>query len=602
MRHLSLLAALIVLGCGGGAKPSAPAPAPAAAAPVPRSESTAARPTPPPPALAPAAPAWRIAPEWPLARRLTAFPATQAVVVTSHPIASEVGADVLRRGGNAVDAAVAVGFALAVVHPVAGNIGGGGFMLIRMRNAPVRALDYRETAPRGATATMFVDSAGHPSASSLTGPLSVGVPGSVAGLFLAHQALGRLPWAELLAPAEALASGGYLIDAARSRMITLEAARLAQFPASRTQFLPGDEPPAPGTRFTQPDLAQTLRLIADSGAAVFYHGSIAAAIVREVQGGGGVLTAEDLAGYRPIWRTPLAVSYRGDTIYTMPPPSGGGVALAEILNVMEGYTPPPFGSAALMHLEIEAMRRAYLDRNTYLGDPAFVSMPLARLLSKGYAAQLRAGIDPDRATPSPRPVGVRSEGTETTHYSIVDGDGDAVSCTTTLNNDFGSAVTVSGAGFLLNDEMDDFTTAPGRPNLFGLVQGAANSIAPGKRMLSAMTPVLAVDSLGQLFLVLGSPGGSRITTAVYQVLTNIIDQGMTLADAVAAPRLHHQALPDVVSLERDGFLPAVVDSLEAMGYAVSTWGYKTEVNAIARTPGGWVGVADPRRGGGAAGD
>ncbi len=285
----------------------------------------------------------------------------------------------------------------------------------------------------------------------------------------------------------------------------------------------------------------------------------------------------------------------------MPPPSGGGVTLAEILNVMEGYAPvPPFGGAELMHLQTEAMRRAYTDRNAMLGDPDFVQMPLDRLLSKQYAGSLRAEIDPHRATPAVPTSGGRSEGTETTHFSIVDADGSAVACTYTLNNDFGSAVTVTGAGFLLNDEMDDFTSAPGRPNLFGLVQGEANAIAPGKRMLSAMTPSIVVDSAGRLALVLGSPGGSRITTAVYQVISDVVDQGMSLAEAVAAPRLHHQAQPDVVYLERDGFAQTAIDSLEAMGHKVETWSYKSEVNAIGRTAAGWVGVADPRRGGGAA--
>jgi gamma-glutamyltranspeptidase/glutathione hydrolase len=286
----------------------------------------------------------------------------------------------------------------------------------------------------------------------------------------------------------------------------------------------------------------------------------------------------------------------------MPPPSGGGVTLAEILNVTEGYpTLPPFGSVALMHLQAEAMRRAFIDRNAYLGDPDFVTLPLDRLLSKEYAARLRQNIDPARATPTPANPATRSEGTETTHYSVVDAAGNAVACTTTLNNDFGSAVTVAGAGFLLNDEMDDFTTAPGRPNLYGLIQSAPNAIAPGKRMLSAMTPTIVVDSTGQLLLVLGTPGGSRITTAVYQVLSNVLDQGMPLGEAVAAPRLHQQGLPDILYLENDGFPDATADSLEAMGYHIERWRYKTGVNAIAREAGGWVGIADPRRGGGAVG-
>ena len=592
----ALVSSLLVLAaCGHGAKPPEIAPV---------VEMPDAVPLPAPVVAPPAVPdrAPLIAPEWPLDSRVRAVEGAHAMVVTSHALASGVGLDILRRGGNAVDAAVAVAFALTVVHPVAGNIGGGGFMVIRTRDDTVRTLDYREAAPSGATRSMYVDSAGNMLASSLTGHLSVGVPGSVAGLFEAHRRFGHLPWKELVEPAVRLARDGHTLDGVRSRQIGREVERLARFPASRALFLVNGEAPPPGTRFVQPDLARTLQLIADSGSQVFYHGSIAELIVQEMARGGGLITREDLARYRVKWREPIAIGYRAYTVYTMPPPSGGGVTLAEIVNVMEGYAPlPPFGSARLMHLQTEAMRRAYADRNAFLGDPDVVEIPLARLLSKSYAASLRADIDLQRATPWPTARGGRSEGTETTHYSIVDADGNAVSCTTTLNNDFGSAVTVAGAGFLLNDEMDDFMTAPGKPNLFGLVQGEANAIAPGKRMLSGMTPAIVVDSAGRLFLVLGSPGGSRITTAVYQVLSNAIDQDMPLPTAVAAPRLHHQGVPDTLHLEPDGFVQASIDSLEAMGHKVATWNYKTEVNAIARTATGWVGVADPRRGGGAAG-
>ena len=553
------------------------------------------------PAHVVSSPGARIAAGWPLGQRVREVVGERAMVVTSHSLASEVGVDVLHRGGNAVDAAVAVAFALAVVHPVAGNIGGGGFMMVRQHNGTVHALDFREVAPAAATRDMYVDSAGTVMQSSLTGHLAVGVPGSVAGLYEAHRRLGRLPWRDLLAPAIHLARDGHVLDGPRSRQIAREAERLARFPASHAQFLVDGVAPAPETRFVQPDLARTLELVADSGAAVFYHGSIADLIVQEMKRGGGLITRQDLARYRAKWRDPIEIFYRGYTIYTMPPPSGGGVTLAEILNVMQGYAPPPFGSAPLMHLQTEALRRAYVDRNAFLGDPDFVSMPLGRLLAKWYARTLRAGIDPEHATPTAPVAAMRSEGTETTHFSIVDADGNAVSCTTTLNNDFGSAVTVTGAGFLLNDEMDDFSTAPGRPNLFGLVQGEPNTIAPGKRMLSAMTPSIVLDTAGRLFLVLGSPGGSRIPTAVYQVLSDMVDQGMPLASAVAAPRLHHQALPDTLYLERDGFVQPSIDSLVAMGHNVSVWSYKTEVNAVARTAAGWVGVADPRRGGGAAG-
>jgi gamma-glutamyltranspeptidase/glutathione hydrolase len=604
MRRSLGLGLVLLTACGGGLKPPETIPvAPGLPTPVlpaialPAVDTSAS-----PGARGGPAGGARIAAEWPLSQRVKSVAGEHAMVVTSHPLASDVGVDILRRGGNAVDAAVAVAFALTVVHPVAGNIGGGGFMVVRTHAGTVRALDFREAAPSGATRSMYVDSAGNVLESSLTGHRSVGVPGSVAGLFEAHRKFGHLPWKDLVAPAVRLARDGHALDGVRSRQITREGERLARFPASRAQFLVNGEAPPAGTRFVQPDLARTLQLIADSGSRVFYRGSIAELIVQEMARGGGLITRVDLARYRAKWRQPIGIRYRDYTIYTMPPPSGGGVTLAEILNVMEGYAPlPPFGSARLMHLQTEAMRRAYTDRNTLLGDPDFVPMPLERLLSKAYAATLRAAIDPDRATPTPPGVDVRSDGTETTHYSIVDAEGNAVSCTTTLNNDFGSAVTVAGAGFLLNDEMDDFMTAPGRPNLFGLVQGEANAIAPGKRMLSGMTPAIVVDPAGRLFLVLGSPGGSRITTAVYQVLSDAIDQDMPLPDAVAAPRLHHQAVPDTLHLERDGFVQPSIDSLEAMGHTVSLWNYKTEVNAIGRAAAGWVGVADPRRGGGAAG-
>ena len=592
------LALLASCGSAKRATPVASVPAPTAA-PTPSPSA----PDSTPPIAAALAPRPGISAEWPLSSRVSVTQSAHAMVASAHELASAVGADVLQRGGNAIDAAVAVGFALAVVQPVAGNIGGGGFMVIRLKDGAVHALDYREVAPARARADMYVDSAGNVSASSLTGHLSVGVPGSVAGMFEAHKRFGRLPWADLIAPAVKLARDGHTLDEIRSKNIGLEAHRLVLFPASRAQFLAPDSGPLPpGRPFVQADLARTLQLIADSGPAAFYRGSIAKLIVAEMKRGGGLVTKEDLARYQPKWREPLRIVYRRDTVYTMPLPSGGGVTLAEILNIMEGYpTLPPFGSTALMHLEAEAMRRAFMDRNAFLGDPDFVTAPLDRLLSKAYAAELRQSIDPDRATPTPVNPAIRSEGTETTHYSVVDGDGNAVACTTTLNNDFGSAVTVTGAGFLLNDEMDDFTSAPGRPNLYGLVQSAANAIAPGKRMLSAMTPTIVVDSAGQLLLVVGTPGGSRITTAVYQVLTNVVDQGMPLGEAVAAPRLHQQGLPDILYLENNGFPTATADSLAAMGYKIEWWRYKTGVNAIARVPDGWVGVADPRRGGGAAG-
>ncbi|HEX6106429.1 MAG TPA: gamma-glutamyltransferase [Gemmatimonadales bacterium] len=546
------------------------------------------------------APLAGVAPDWPHTGRARVTEAESAMVVSGHPLASAIGRDLLRRGGNAVDAAVAVGFALAVVHPEAGNIGGGGFMVIRTDGA-VRTLDYRETAPGRATRDMYLDEAGEPTELSVTGHLAAGVPGSVAGLTEAHRALGRLPFAEVIAPAIALARDGFVVDEYRSRSIASDSARLGTFPGSRASFLPEGRVPVPGSTLRQPDLATTLEAIRDHGAAGFYRGPVADLIVAEMERGGGLISHEDLAAYRAIWRDPVVIRYRNHTIYSMPPASSGGVTMGQILNVMEGYDPlPPFGSPALLHREAEAMRRAFTDRNTYLGDPAFVRNPTERLLSKAYAAELRASIG-ERASPTPRFDPAARGGSSTTHYSVVDAEGNAVSCTTTLNESYGSAVTVTGAGFLLNDEMDDFATAPGKPNLYGLVQGEANAIAPGKRMLSAMTPSLVFDSTGSLLLVTGTPGGPRIITMVYHVISNVIDHRMPLPDAVTAPRMHHQALPDSLRVEEGGFPPATLDSLRSLGHAVSARGYWGDVEAIIRTGRGWQGVSDPRRGGGGAG-
>jgi gamma-glutamyltranspeptidase/glutathione hydrolase len=356
----------------------------------------------------------------------------------------------------------------------------------------------------------------------------------------------------------------------------------------------------------QGDLAGTLELIADSGAAAFYQGRIANLIVEEMRQSGGLISRADLAGYRARWRMPITTSYRGWRVISMPPSSSGGVTLTQILNVMEGFRPlPPFGSPELLHLEVEAMRRAFEDRNRHLGDPDFVAMPLRRLLSKRYAAGLRRAIDRGRATPTePAAAGtvVPWEGTHTTHYSVVDAEGNAAAVTTTLNDSYGSAVTVRGAGFLLNDEMDDFTTKPGTPNLYGLVQGAANAIRPGKRMLSAMTPTIVLNPRGRLALVLGSPGGPTIITTVYHVLSNVIDHGMSLSRAVAAPRIHHQGRPDRIAWEPDGLSPWVVETLERMGHSLAPRArWIGDVQAIRVSADGLEGVADPRRGGGAAG-
>ena len=544
-----------------------------------------------------AAPVAGIAPNWPYLGKAKVTEARSAMVVSGSPIASEVGREILRQGGNAVDAAVAIGFALAVVHPEAGNIGGGGFMIIRPRDGSVYALDYRETAPSRATRDMY-RSAG-PEA-SVTGQLAAGVPGAVAGLTEAHRRFGRLPFSTVIDPAIRLAEDGFEVDEYRSLSIADDSARLALFEASRASFLPGGRPPVPGSTLRQPDLGLTLETIRDSGAAGFYRGRVADLIVAEMERGGGIISHHDLTSYQAIWRDPVTIDYRGYTIYSMPPASSGGVTMGEILNIMEGFEPlAPFGSAALMHQEAEAMRRAFTDRNMYLGDPAFVQNPVERLLSKEYAASLRKEIGEQASvTPKFEPGG---RGASTTHYSVVDAEGNAVSCTTTLNNSYGSAVTVTAAGFLLNDEMDDFATSPGEPNMYGLVQGEANAIAPGKRMLSAMTPSIVLDRAKQLFLVVGTPGGPRIITMVYHVISNLIDHRMKLPDAVMAPRMHHQGLPDSLQVEEAGFPPATLDSLRARGHGVAfrgTWG---DVEAIIRTGQGWQGVSDPRRGGGGAG-
>ena len=539
-----------------------------------------------------------VARSWPYLGKARVTDGAKAVVVSGSPIASQVGRDILQQGGNAVDAAVAVGFALAVVHPEAGNIGGGGFMIIRPHDGPVQALDYRETAPSGASRDMY--RAGGPEA-SVTGQLSAGVPGAVAGLTEAHHRYGRLPFAKVIEPAIRLANQGFVIDQYRSSSIGEDSARLVLFPASRATYLPNGRPPIPGTLFNQPELGATLEAIRDSGAAGFYRGRVADLVVSEMKRGGGIISLQDLDSYRAVWRDPIEINYRGYTIYSMPPASSGGVTMGEILNVMEAFGPlPPFGSATLIHREAEAMRRAFTDRNTYLGDPAFVQNPTERLLSKEYAADLRRQIG-ERASITPKfDSGVRG-GTSTTHYSVIDAEGNAVSCTTTLNNSYGSAVTVTGAGFLLNDEMDDFATSPGEPNMYGLVQGEANAIAPGKRMLSAMTPSIVLDPKKQLYLVVGTPGGPRIITMVYHVISNVIDHRMSLADAVAAPRMHHQGLPDSLQVEEDGFSEATLDSLRARGHSVSERGHWGDVEAIIRTPSGWQGVSDPRLGGGGAG-
>jgi gamma-glutamyltranspeptidase/glutathione hydrolase len=553
---------------------------------------------------------------WPFrGSRLVATSSSDGIVSTTDPVASEVGAAVLRRGGNAVDAAVATHFALAVVNPEAGNIGGGGFMVVRMTGHPPAALDFREKAPRAASRDMFLDRDGAPTDRSRLGHLAAGVPGSVAGMWEAHAKFGTLPWHELVQPAVELADG-FVVHERLAESLQEYAGRLTRYPATAAAFLINGRAPRVGDRLAQTDLAETLRRVARDGKDGFYRGRTAELVEREMQRGGGIMTREDLARYNAVWRDPIAFRYRNHTIVSMPPPSSGGVTMAEILNVLEGYDLRGFGHLSRPHVHVwaEAAKRAFADRNTYLADPDFVAQPTEQLISAEYASKRRADIRLDRATPSEqvRPGLASSsaslgalrgpaEGEHTTHYSVVDGKGNAVAVTTTINSLYGNLVTVAGAGFLLNNEMDDFSTKPGAPNQFGLVQGEQNAIEPEKRMLSAMTPTIVLDASGRVKLVTGSPGGPTIIATVAQVVSNVIDFEMDVASATAAPRIHHQHLPDILYYERDSLAANVVSSLEALGHTVQARsGYQGDTQSIFVSPNGTlVGIADPRRGGAA---
>lgn len=531
------------------------------------------------------------------------------MVASSSRTAAAAGAEILKAGGNAVDAAVAVGFALAVVYPEAGNLGGGGYMVIRMKDGRTAALDYRETAPAASFRNMYVDSAGQLTNFSIEGRSAAGVPAAVAGLTAAQAKFGSLPLATVMAPAIRLAEEGFIVDSALARSISAKKNVIARY-AGAEVFLPGGSPPAPGSRLVQTDLAKTLRTIAHDGADGFYRGSVASLIVDEMQRGCpagvsararaahgcGLMTARDLASYKPVWRKPVVTAFRGYTLLTMPPSSSGGITVGETLNILGGYDSlPASGTAAYLHLLASAFQRAFIDRNALLGDPAFVQIPMERLSSASYARQLRASIDTARHTPTSSIVTSSREGTETTHYSVVDEKGNAVSTTTTLNGLYGSGVFVKGAGFFMNNTMDDFTSQPGHPNMFGLVQGEANAIAPGKRMLSAMSPTIVLDPRGDLFMVLGARGGPRIITSVAQVILNVIVGGMSLSDAMSAPRIHHQALPDDVRIDADGFSENVVKGLEERGYKIIPQGYiGGSVVAIRVVDGGLEGMDDPR--------
>ncbi|HUD31388.1 MAG TPA: gamma-glutamyltransferase, partial [Variovorax sp.] len=479
--------------------------------------------------------------------------AENGMVVTAQQLATRVGVDVLRRGGNAIDSAVAVGYALAVVYPAAGNLGGGGFMTAQLADGRKTFLDFREKAPLAATPDMYLDKDGNViKGLSTNGHLAVGVPGTVSGLELARERYGTMSRAALIAPAIALADKGFTLDQGDIDMLATATADFRKDADSGAIFLNKGEPFAVGQKLVQKDLARTLRAISRQGPDGFYKGKVGAAIVASSQAGKGIITQADLDQYRTRELAPVECDYRGHRVISAPPPSSGGVVICEMLNILEGYPLKDLGfrSAQSVHYQIEAMRHAYVDRNSYLGDPDFVKNPLDRLLDKGYAEKVRAVIDPNKAGVSRdiKPGVAPHEGSNTTHYSITDKWGNAVSVTYTLNDWFGAKVMASGTGVLLNNEMDDFTAKIGVPNLYGLVQGEANAIAPGKRPLSSMSPTI-VSKDGAPVFVVGTPGGSRIITAVLHTILNVVDYGMNVQEAVDAPRFHQQWLPDVTNVE-----------------------------------------------------
>jgi gamma-glutamyltranspeptidase/glutathione hydrolase len=553
--------------------------------------------------------------------------APHAIVVSVHELASRVGVEVMQAGGNAVDAAVATGFALAVVHPAAGNIGGGGFMLIRMADGKAHFLDYREMAPAAATRDMYLDQQGNviPGASEI-GYKAIGVPGSVAGMVYAEKKYGKLTLQQVIAPAIRLAREGYALT--WEEAADLHDRHLAEFPESRRIFQRNGDYYHPGDVFRQPELAHTLERIAEKPDD-FYHGSLARELAAAMQKGGGLITAEDLARYEVKEREPVHGTYRGYEVISAPPPSSGGAVLIEILNILEGYDLAKMGdrSSQSMHYTLEAFRRAFFDRAEFMGDPDFAKIPVAQLIDKRYAKAWDETIDPAHATPSKdlkrpaifseleqyaaghSPVMAPHESNHTTHYSVMDAEGNAAAVTTTINDWFGSRVTADGLGFLMNDEMDDFSSKPGVPNADGLIQSSVNAIGPGKRPLSSMTPTIVVRD-GKTVMVLGSPGSSKIITTVANVLMGVVDYGMNIQEAVNAPRFHNQWMPDLVNVEQ-WFSPDTVNALQHMGYNVEIglhygtnvvpyWS-DAECIAVDAKTGERLGASDVRNGGKAVG-
>jgi gamma-glutamyltranspeptidase / glutathione hydrolase len=534
---------------------------------------------------------------------------TRGMVVSTEVRASRAGVEILKQGGNAVDAAVAVGFMLAVTHPSAGNLGGGGFMMIRMnKTGETVAIDYREMAPSGAGRTMYLDKDGNaiPEASTV-GYRAIAVPGTVAGLSLALEKYGTMKLPEVMAPAIELARVGLDLSYLESESLRNASKLLSRFPESMRLYLRDGNHYGWGETFVQPDLARSLEMIARNGPREFYEGSIARLIVKDMQANGGLITLDDLKAYRSVVRKPIEGTYRGYRIFSMPPPSSGGIALMEMLNILEAYPLAEYGQGAsrTLHLLAEAMKRAFADRAEYLGDGDFVRIPTTGLISKRYAAERRATIDPFLASDASKlghgkPGDYESE--QTTHFSVIDAAGNAVANTYTLNGGYGSGVTIPGTGILMNNEMDDFSSRPGAPNAYGLVHGEANSIAPRKRPLSAMTPAIVVRD-EKPFMVLGSPGGPTIINTVLQTLINVIDFQLTVQEAVDAPRIHHQWMPDKLVIERIGFAQDVIDALKARGHSLDPRRSIGDCHAIMidSKSGVRLGAADPRMDGVAIG-
>lgn len=542
----------------------------------------------------------------------------QGVVASRSMLASEVGVEIMRQGGNAVDAAVAVGFALSVTYPSAGNLGGGGFMVLHLEDGKTYALDFRETAPAAARTDMYLDQKGDViKGLSTRGHLSSGVPGSVAGLLDVLERFGNLDRKKVIEPAIRLARDGFVLPLDLAEQFSNKLPDMASYPASMKKFSKNGKAYSAGDKWTQPDLAKTLQLIADNGRDGFYQGRTAKLIVKEMQAGGGLISLEDLKKYQAKWREPVKTSYRGYTILGMPPPSSGGILIAQMLNMIEPYDIKKmgWGSAELVHLMVEAQRRAYADRATYLGDPDFFQVPQSKLISKHYARVRFENFNPRQANTSDEIGAGRwgQESTETTHYSVMDGKGNAVSVTTTLNLAYGNKIVVPGTGFLLNNEMDDFSAKPGAPNVYGLLGSEANRIEPGKRMLSSMSPTIVTEN-NKAILVTGSPGGSTIINTVLQVLINVLDHGMPLNDAVGLPRFHHQWEPDKIFHEFYAFSPDTLQKLKAMKHNsfVASSRMIGDANSVMQTEVQYevdnkvvkeqrlFGMSDPRNDGGAA--